>query len=382
MPNPSLQPPDQPVALRRSHLLSPSPDRLTNAPTTLRVIRENTLSGRDFSIHQLRSDEEVTSPRRSTLLYTVFGRLWSNSQHREIRDPNGRPLLELRRIWWRGQWTVKRPGGVGDDLLSAELRWGIGIKIAVRFENALASGRWDADELVNMNMNMNRRLDAYRSPHPRRHTLSSSRRNPPFRRRQEPEPDAPPPYTPPPYSAVLAEDHARGVRRGEANGQGHGNGGSEGSGSGAESEESLDEDDKVRADRQQAPLPSYESVRRFSSTSLRDLLDAIEPPGEPAPASTASFPPPRPRSEGGIVDTVNAMVDLKVVQLNSTEAIVTMGEKRIIYVRKERVLDSHIFGSMPRWEVEVAEGVDLLLAVSIVLIIAEFVKHEYRIRAN
>ncbi|KAJ6141673.1 hypothetical protein N7470_010063 [Penicillium chermesinum] len=375
MPNPSLQPPDQPVALRRSHLLSPSPDRLTNAPTTLRVIRENTLSGRDFSIHQLRSDEEYPP------LHRLRPPLEQLATPRDPR-PKRPPLLELRRIWWRGRWTVKRPGGVGDDLLSAELRWGIGIKIAVRFENALASGRWDADELVNMNMNMNRRLDAYRSPHPRRHTLSSSRRNPPFRRRQEPEPDAPPPYTPPPYSAVLAEDHARGVRRGEANGQGHGNGGSEGSGSGAESEESLDEDDKVRADRQQAPLPSYESVRRFSSTSLRDLLDAIEPPGEPAPASTASFPPPRPRSEGGIVDTVNAMVDLKVVQLNSTEAIVTMGEKRIIYVRKERVLDSHIFGSMPRWEVEVAEGVDLLLAVSIVLIIAEFVKHEYRIRAN
>lgn len=109
------------------------------------------------------------------------------------------------------------------------------------------------------------------------------------------------------------------------------------------------------------PLPSYESVRRLSSTSLRDLLDAIEPPGEPAPASTTRYPPPRPRSEGGVADRVNANVELKVAQLSGTGAQVTMGEKRIIHVRRERALDPNTSGSMPRWEVEVAEGVDLLL---------------------
>lgn len=372
MPNPTLQAPDQPLALRRSHLLSPAPDRLTNTPTTLRIIRENTLSGRDFTVHQLRSDEELSSPRRSTLLYTVFGRLWSSSQHREIRDTSGRPLLELRRIWWRGQWTLKRPGGVGEDLLSAELRWGIGMKIAVRCENALISGRWDRDELAGMER---ARMDVYRSPHPRqrRHTHSYY----PRRRRRTEEVDAPPPYTPPPYSAVIAEDHARRAQvnamayindnsNDTSNANSDSNGDSNG-GSGAESDSSLDED-KARAARVRAPapapapapLPSYESVRRLSSTSLRDLLDAIEPPGEPAPASTSTFPPPRPRSEGA-VDTVNANVDLKVLQLSGTGAIVTMGQKRIIHIRRERALDPNLSGSMPRWEVEVAEGVDLLL---------------------
>ena len=141
MPSTPLNPPDHPIALRHSHLLAPAPDRLTNTPTTLTVTRENTHSGRDFSIHQLRKDEPLDSFRRTSLLYTVSGRFWSNSQLREIRDSSGRPLLELRRIWWRGQWIVKRAGGVGDELLSAEMRWGIGMKIGARFCNALIAGR-------------------------------------------------------------------------------------------------------------------------------------------------------------------------------------------------------------------------------------------------
>lgn len=49
-------------------------------------------------------------------------------------------------------------------------------------------------------------------------------------------------------------------------------------------------------------------------------------------------------------------------------------------IRRDKVMDYNLSGSMPKWEVEIAEGVDLVLAVIIVLIMAEFVRHEYRVR--
>ncbi|KAJ6086036.1 hypothetical protein N7486_010317 [Penicillium sp. IBT 16267x] len=391
MRNPSLQAPDHPIALRRSHLLAPAPDRLTNTPTTLRITRENTVSGRDFSVHQLRSHEELSSPRRHALLFTVSGRFWSNSQLREIRDASGRPLLELRRLWWKGQWSVRRAGGRGEDLLLAEMRWGIGMKMGVRFENALLRGAWDREEIAEMNRNRNRshsRSLSLGSPYSRRgelRQLSASRA------RQQPQPDPVPggggnsnlpSYehahhsargSPPPYDIVMAEDHAQQSSSGSGGGGGSG-------GSGTESDDSMSDDDE-KAGMPDCPLPSYDSVRRmrrFSSHSLRDLLDAIEPPGEPAPASSSSLSSPRPRSEGAI----NTKVELKLVQQSSTFAAVMMGDKRIIHVRREKVMDYNMSGPVPRWEVEVAEGVDLLLATSIVLILAESVKHEYRVRTN
>lgn len=361
MPTLPLQSPDHPIALRRSHLLSPAPDRLTNTPTTLRITRENTISGRDFSVHQLRSHEEPSSPRRHALLFTVSGRFWSNSQLREIRDASGRPLLELRRVWWKGQWSVRRPGGVGDDLLHAEMRWGIGMKMAVRFNNALLTGIWDEDELENLNANLSRGARS-------RHRL----RDRELRQRGRRAPDQEsirtlPRYehpdnergSPPPYSVAMAEDHAQQSSSGS------------GGGSSPESDDSLSSSDDESGDEKAAmrdcPLPSYDSVRRMrrvSSHSLRDLLEAIEPPGEPAPASSSSLSSlssSRPRSEGGL----DPKVGLKVVQQSSTMAAVMMGEKKIIYIRREKVVDYNTTpGPMPKWEVEIAEGVDLLLVSS------------------
>ncbi|KAJ5653588.1 hypothetical protein N7490_000591 [Penicillium lividum] len=389
MPNPSLQAPDHPIALRRSHLLAPAPDRLTNTPTTLRIIRENTISGRDFSVHQLRTHEELSSPRRHALLFTVSGRFWSNSQLREIRDASGHPLLELRRIWWKGQWSVRRPSasasGTGPDLLLAEMRWGIGMKMGIRFENALLRGVWDREEMAEMNRTAirnrrhNRSLSLGHSPYSRRGELRSLRTRQPQRdpvsggiaNLNLPHYEHPDHHHPPPYSIVMAEDQAQ-----QSSGSGSGSG--SGGGGGVEgSDDSLSDDDEKR----DCPLPSYDSVRRmrrFSSHSLRDLLDAIEPPGEPAPASSSSLSSPRPRSEGAI----NTKVELKLVQQSSTFAAVMMGEKRIIHVRREKILDYNMSGPTPKWEVEIAEGVDLLLATSIVLILAESVKHEYRMRTN
>ncbi|KAJ5718028.1 hypothetical protein N7488_003674 [Penicillium malachiteum] len=378
MPSPPLQPPSHPIALRRSHLLSPAPDRLTATPTTLRITRENTISGRDFSVHQLRSHEEISSPRRSALLFTVSGRFWSNSQLREIRDAGGRPLLELRRIWWKGQWSVRRPGS-GSDLLQAEMRWGIGMKMMVRFENALLLGpsSWDEEEVQVRN-----RRNTVSTLHPHMNANVTRGRNTRRRAADQESIRTLPRYenydgSPPPYSFVMAAedddaDHAHQSSSGSGNGSG-----------GGSSDESDNESLSGKAATRDIPLPSYESVRRMhrvSSHSLRDLLDAIEPPSEPAPASSSSLSSSRPRSEGGL----DPKVELKVVQQSSTTAGVMMEGKRIINIRREKVMDYSASGlvPMPKWEVEVAEGVDLLLATSIVLIMAEFVKNEHRMRGN
>ncbi|KAJ5721117.1 uncharacterized protein N7483_009051 [Penicillium malachiteum] len=377
MPSPPLQPPSHPIALRRSHLLSPAPDRLTATPTTLRIIRENTISGRDFSVHQLRSHEEISSPRRSALLFTVSGRFWSNSQLREIRDAGGRPLLELRRIWWKGQWSVRRPGS-GQDLLQAEMRWGIGMKMMVRFENALLLGPWDEEEVQVRN-----RRNTLPTLHPHMNANATRGRNTRRRAADQESIRTLPRYenydgSPPPYSFVMAADDADDADHAHQSSSGSGSGSGGGS-----SDDSDNESLSGKAATRDIPLPSYESVRRMrrvSSHSLRDLLDAIEPPSEPAPASSSSLSSSRPRSEGGL----DPKVELKVVQHSSTTAGVMMDGKRIIHIRREKVMDFSPSGPVPipKWEVEVAEGVDLLLATSIVLIMAEFVKNDSRMRSN
>ena len=345
MPSTPLNPPDHPIALRHSHLLAPAPDRLTNTPTTLTVTRENTHSGRDFSIHQLRKDEPLDSFRRTSLLYTVSGRFWSNSQLREIRDSSGRPLLELRRIWWRGQWIVKRAGGVGDELLSAEMRWGIGMKIGARFCNALIAGR-EGITLSRRGLSpspnpINRypfNQNAGERPRPRTAVSSSNiipasgpgstsasaaaaatasasaststgrgirpgtaytRPTPTRRRTISNYPHAPPIArdAPPPYTATVAAGHATHSSGNDSTSNTPSAASSSTSlsstnnnnGGGSESDSDSESDSKSRS----TVLPSYESVRRMrrqsSRHSLRELLDAIEPPRKPAPASAVPY---------------------------------------------------------------------------------------------
>ncbi|KAJ5455848.1 uncharacterized protein N7458_004112 [Penicillium daleae] len=291
----SLQPPDHPLALRRTHLLAPAPDRLTNTPTTLTITRNNTLSGRAFSVHHLRTHEPYDSPTRRSLLYTVTGKFWSGTQAREIRDAAGRPLLELRRMWWQRAWSVKRAGGAGEELMGAEMRWGAGLKMkmAVRVRNALlvGAGRRSAGEAEDEFL----RSDAIAS--------SST---------------APPPSS---------------IRRRRST-------------------------DTVSS--KSTHLPSYASAHRRSTHSLRELLDAVEPPAEPAPASSYAyaFPPARRYSE----TVVEERAELRVVQMSNTVAAVMMGEKKIVSIRREKVMmDAQLSGRMDRWEVGVAEGVDLLL---------------------
>ena len=53
--------------------------------------------------------------------------------------------------------------------------------------------------------------------------------------------------------------------------------------------------------------------------------------------------------------------ELRVVQMSNTVAAVMMGEKKIVSIRREKVMNFQLSGPMDRWEVGVAEGVDLLL---------------------
>jgi hypothetical protein len=48
-----------------------------------------------------------------------------------------------------------------------------------------------------------------------------------------------------------------------------------------------------------------------------------------------------------------------------------MGERKIMHIRCDKVMLYNVSGPMPKWEVEIAEGVDLVLAVTIVLIMAD-----------
>jgi hypothetical protein len=59
---------------------------------------------------------------------------------------------------------------------------------------------------------------------------------------------------------------------------------------------------------------------------------------------------------------VEERAELRVVQMSNTVAAVMMGEKKIVSIRREKVMmNSQLSGPMDRWEVGVAEGVDLLL---------------------
>ncbi|OQD87635.1 hypothetical protein PENANT_c005G01588 [Penicillium antarcticum] len=116
-------------------------------------------------------------------------------------------------------------------------------------------------------------------------------------------------------------------------------------------------------------LPSYASVRRNSPNSMRDLLDAIEPPNEPAPAvpSSSSFQAPNLISAG---TPTGSKVDLKVIQLQASGIGVMMEDQKIIHIARHNIIDYGKSGIKSKWEAEVAERVDLLLAVNIVLIMA------------
>ena len=273
-------------------------------------------------MHQLRRHEPLHSPRRRSLLFTVTSKFWSSSRHQEILDASGRPVLELRRQLWQRIWRVKKAGGGGDDLLSAEMGCGMGMKIAVRMTNALLETS---------------QSDEYHQQLLWPHTGSYvSRRAAASRRSTNPPPREP---SPPPYSAVIAGDHPPSSDRNNP------------------SCPTECDSRSVYPNQNGTVLPPYDSVRRPSGNSLQNLLDAVESPQEPAPTSSYAFPPARRYSEAA----VGEKIELKVLGQTSAVRVVMMGDREIIRIRREKVIYYSLSRLKPRWEVEIAEGVDLLL---------------------
>ncbi|KAI2719499.1 hypothetical protein CBS147354_6096 [Penicillium roqueforti] len=376
--NPLISP-ATPIALQPHHLLSPPADLLANTATILTITPTQDTSppstahpkaptsatASAFTIHRIRAHETPDSPNRAVLLYTVYGKPWPNMT-RTVCDAEDVPVLVLRRAWLPiRKWVARLPDQQAE-LMVASTPWvtdgpgsrigvGGGFRLDVRFVNALASAVRE------------RRVGSGSGS-----GLAVSDDEPP------------------PYSAVSGVGVGVGVR------------GQEGSGD-AGNEKDIHPHPHSRQDPVQAPvaptlLPSYASVRRNSPNSLRDLLDAIEPPQEPAPASpflsSASTSASRnanssPGSSSGSSRTSprpeanaspGAKVELKVKHLAGSGTGVMMGNQKIMHISRHNVMDysRSKVKLRPRWEVEVSEGVDLLLAVNIVLIMAETVSSQNR----
>ncbi|KAJ5476205.1 hypothetical protein N7475_001934 [Penicillium sp. IBT 31633x] len=365
MPKPKphpLTPPATPIALQQHHLLSPPPDRLTNTATTLSISHTHTPEdpqSHTFSVHRLRPHEAPDSPDRQVLLYTVATKPWPNTA-RIIHSPDGAPVLQLKRLWLSGmrRWGVRLPengkGRQSGELLEAVMPWvgegakvGIGIGLGVggsgfrldlKFVNALRVGEGELRSCGS------------------RSSVSGSVDDPP------------------PYSAVTGpedEDENESVQCALRNEK------SQLPLAGPDLTSSISHASTTP----HSMLPSYESVRRDSPNTLRDLLDAIEPPREPAPAPASPLPShgssSQPHSRrASLADSdvpAGSRVELKVVKLATTGTGVVMGNQHIMHITRHNSMDYSKSKpkSRPRWEAEIAEGVDLLLAVNIVLIMAE-----------
>ncbi|KAJ5762513.1 uncharacterized protein N7511_005895 [Penicillium nucicola] len=336
-----LTPPATPIALCPNNLLSPPPDRLIDAPTTLSITRET--PGRAFTVHLIRAHEPLDSPDRYTLLFTVSGKPWP-TQHRQICDAAGVPVLELRRVWMGSRrWAVR-------DLLEASMPWSgggsgsgsgsTGFKLDVKLWNVLGAGDSDTGSRVHSSDPI---------PEPVFNSETGSRRG---------VGDEPPPYASVAGDEEEYQDEEAEIWRNEKR-------------SPFPTSEDQFSPEPTRRERDQDShivLPSYASVRRNSSNSIRDLLDAIEPPNEPAPApSSSSLQTPTLLSAG---ISSGSKVDLQVMQLTASGIGVMMADQKIIHIARHNVIDYGRSGIKSKWEAEVAEGVDLLLAVNIVLIMA------------
>ncbi|KAJ5942595.1 hypothetical protein N7516_002763, partial [Penicillium verrucosum] len=391
-----LTTPTTPIALNPHHLLSPPADILTNTATTLTITptQETKPSSPTFTVHRIRAHEPPDSPDRTCLLYNVYGKSWPNTS-RVICDTEGVPVLVLRRAWLARKWTARSPDQ-NQDLLVASVPWtangpgsragvgvGIGVggggfRLEVRFVNALAvregsgvvggggggGGEGELMWLVCL-------------------VLTSRRPTVLFLRLQV--------RTLREVGVLVARGMRGVVQRDEKVHPLHPLLPNSHSGS------------PIAATRRhtQYPhspslLPSYDSVRRDSPNPLRDLLDALEPPQEPAPAvlfpvsasASASASASRNASTSSSSSPADAeanaapgsKVELKLMHQVASGTGVMMGNQKIMHITRHNSMDysKSKMKLRSRWEVEVSEGVDLLLAVNIVLIMAESVSSQNR----
>ncbi|CAG8904408.1 unnamed protein product [Penicillium egyptiacum] len=361
-----LTSPATPIALQPHHLLSPPPDLLTNTATTLTITptQDAKPPSPTFTVHRIRAHESLDNPDRTVLLYTVYGKPWPNPS-RVVCDAEGMPVLVLRRVWLSRKWVVRLPDQQGD-LLVASMPWagdgpgsrvGVGsggCRLEVRFVNALAvrSGSIAGEGAGAVSGSLD---------------------------------DEPPPYSA--VSGVRVEDGGGGGDGHEGNANADAD---EDAGLVQRNEKEIHSHaaQSLIASRSrrhtyhpQSPsiLPSYDSVRRDSPNSLRDLLDAIEPPQEPAPAgpfpssasssqnanaSSSTSPGPGLGRMNAETDVpLGGKVELRVIQLAASGTGVMIGNQKIMHITRHNVMDYTKSQAKLRqkWEVEVAEGVDLLL---------------------
>lgn len=291
-----------------------------------------------------------------------------------ICDTEGVPVLVLRRAWLARKWTARSPDQ-NQDLLVASVPWtangpgsragvgvGIGVggggfRLEVRFVNALAVR--EGSGVVGGGGGVGTDVAG----------VSGS--------------DEPPPYSA--VSAVAGEDT-----------EGGGSTRCEGDAGVVQRDEKVHplhpllpnshSGSPIAATQRhtQYPhspslLPSYDSVRRDSPNPLRDLLDALEPPQEPAPAvlfpvstsASASASASRNASTSSSSSPADAeanaapgsKVELKLMHQVASGTGVMMGNQKIMHITRHNSMDysKSKMKLRPRWEVEVSEGVDLLL---------------------
>lgn len=355
-----LTSPATPIALHPHHLLSPPADLLTNTATTLTITptQETKPSSPTFTVDLIRAHEPSDSPDRTVLLYTVHGKSWPSTS-RVICDTEGVPVLVLRRAWLSRKWTARLPDQ-NQDLLVVSVPWtadgpgsrvgvgGGGIRLEVRCVNALAvaEGSGVVGRVGGEVGNVSNSVE------------------------------------PPPYSAVVS---GAGGEEGGGSARCEGNAGVAQRGQkvhpplpNSHSESPIASTPRhTQHTHSPSILPSYDSVRRDSPNPLRDLLDALEPPQEPAPAAvfpaSASASASRNANAGtssgsSPADAVanaapGSKVELKVVHQAASGTSVMIGDQKIMHITRHNSMDysKSKMKLRPRWEVEISEGVDLLL---------------------
>ncbi|KAJ5545134.1 hypothetical protein N7535_006477 [Penicillium sp. DV-2018c] len=405
-----LTPPATPIALQPHHLLSPPPDRLTNTPTTITITSTNTNTNTQDKkspqnttytstciVNHIHPHEPPDSPNRQTHLFTVTSKQWPSTTRIICATDGITPLLILKRIWISAvkKWVLRLPESTETgialntkknespkrvDLLSASIPWSSEVPGPGKIGLGLGVGYGHGRKLDVRFVNAIRIRPGWRSSSSQSVSASMSRSR--SRRRSSQDPHSPDEPEPPPYTASIGA--AATATATATTAVGH-----------------TDTDSISRSPVQLRPihtsptpfiytspsadsdiLPTYDSVRRTSDplNAFRDLLDAIEPPQEPA--ALFQLPTTESRStarssgsadgdgdgDGDDNTSSGLKVELRVVQLGAAGMGVMMGNDMIVRVTRCTSVDYS--RSKPkarvRWEAEVAEGVDLLL-VSLVL---------------
>ncbi|KAJ5101500.1 hypothetical protein NUU61_003722 [Penicillium alfredii] len=127
---------------------------------------------------------------------------------------------------------------------------------------------------------------------------------------------------------------------------------------------------RTDASRNQPQAPSYYNSTPSSGDSSQNQSGTTRPNTKEPALAPRSLPSP-PQGSGSD-SPPDPKIELKVVPQSGTITAVMMGDRKVVHIRQDNVM-GRTTTSKAQWELQVAEGVDLLLAVSITLILSEFV---------